>query len=193
MQVSPNDGLESTTSCKDTVDLSEITNLCQTKFKHPKLGYLNINTLQNKIVDLRSIIHDLDLTFLAIAETKLNESYPNAQFFIDGYNNLQDFRRDRVYNNGGGLLVYIKKGIPCKRLRKFESDAIETVVVEIHLGSKKWCIVTIYRNEDVNPATFLENLSTSLDRILDEHENVIIIGDININSLVARKLVETHG
>tara|TARA_B110001454_G_C12716814_1_gene432912 strand:- start:83 stop:3097 length:3015 start_codon:yes stop_codon:yes gene_type:complete len=183
VQVSPNDGLESTTSCKDTVDLSEITNLCQTKFKHPKLGYLNINTLQNKIVDLRSIIHDLDLTFLAIAETKLNESYPNAQFFIDGYNNLQDFRRDRVYNNGGGLLVYIKKGIPCKRLRKFESDAIETVVVEIHLGSKKWCIVTIYRNEDVNPATFLENLSTSLDRILDEHENVIIIGDININSL----------
>jgi len=60
VQVSPNDGLESTTSCKDTVDLSEITNLCQTKFKHPKLGYLNINTLQNKIVDLRSIIHDLD-------------------------------------------------------------------------------------------------------------------------------------
>ena len=56
---------------------------------------------------MRSIIHELDFTFLAIAETKLNESHPNAQFQIDGYNNLQDFRRDKTYNNGGGLLVYI--------------------------------------------------------------------------------------
>ena len=98
------------------------------------------------------------------------------------YNNLQDFRRDRTYNNGGGLLVYIKKGIPCKRLRKFESEDIETIVVELHLGSKKWCALSIYRNEDTSPASFLDKLSTSLDRILDEYENVLIIGDININS-----------
>ena len=116
------------------------------KFKNPKIGYLNINTLQNKIVDLRSIARDIDFTFLAIAETKLNDSYPSAQFFIDGYYNPQEFRKDRTYNSGGGLLLYIKKGIPCKRLRKFEHEDIETIVVEMHIGNRKWCVISIYRN-----------------------------------------------
>ena len=119
---------------------------------------------------------------MAIAETKLNDSYPSAQFFIDGYYNPQEFRKDRTYNSGGGLLLYIKKGTPCKRLRKFEHDDIESIVVEMHIGNKKWCFISIYRNEDVSPKTFLDKLSQSLDQILDIYEHVIIIGDININS-----------
>ena len=101
--------------------------------------------MQNKIVDLRSIAHDIDFTFLAIAETKLNDSYPSAQFLIEGYCNPQEFRRDRTYNSGGGLLLYIRKGTPCKRLRKFEHDDIESIVVELHIGNKKWvCHFYIY-------------------------------------------------
>ena len=64
-------GIDSNTTsvCKDITDLIEIDPLCKKKFKNPKIGYLNINTLQNKIVDLRSIAQDIDFTFLAIAET----------------------------------------------------------------------------------------------------------------------------
>ena len=58
---------------------------------------------------MRSIIHDIDFTFLAIAETKLNDSYTSAQFLIDGYYNPSEFRRDRSYNKVGGLLLYIKR------------------------------------------------------------------------------------
>ena len=139
--------------------------------------------MQNKVVDLRSIVRDIDFTFLAIAETKLNDSYPSAQFLIDGYYNPNEFRRDRPYNSGGGLLLYIKKGIACKRLNKFEHDDIEAIIVEMHIGKKKWCVISIYRSEDVSPAVFIEKLSKSLDQILDSYENLIIIGDININSL----------
>jgi len=152
------------------------------KFKNPKIGYLNINTLQNKIVDLRSIAKDIDFAFLAISETKLNDSYPSAQFLIDGYYNPHEFRRDRPYNSGGGLLVYIRKGIPCKRLRKFEHPDIEAIIVEIQIGSRKWCVISIYRSEDVTPGIFIEKLSQSVDQILDSYENLIILGDININS-----------
>ena len=157
--------------------------MCKKKFKNPKIRYLNINSLQNKIVDLRSIAQDIDFTFLAVAETKLNDSYPSAQFFIDGYYNPHEFRRDRPYNNGGGLLLYIKRGIPCKRLRKFEHEDIEAIIVEMHIGSKKWCVISIYRSEDVTPRVFIEKLSQSVDQILDSYENLIILGDININSL----------
>jgi len=157
--------------------------LCKKKFKNPKIGYLNINTLQNKIVDLQSIAHDIDFTFLAVAETKLNDSYPSAQFFIDGYYSPHEFRRDRPYNSGGGLLLYIKKGIPCKRLMKFEHPDIEAIIVEIQIGNRKWCVISIYRSEDVTPGVFIEKLSQSVDQILDSFESLIIIGDININSL----------
>jgi len=156
--------------------------LCRKKFKNPKIGYLNINTLQNKIVDLRSIAQDIDFTFLAVAETKLNDSYPSAQFFMEGYYNPHEFRRDRPYNSGGGLLIYIRKGIPCKRLRKFEHPDIEAIIVEIQIGSRKWCVISIYRSEDVTPGIFIDKLSKSVDQILDSYENLIILGDININS-----------
>ena len=53
----------------------------------------------------------------------------------------------------------------------------------MHFGKRKWCIISLYRNEDVNPETFLNKLSQSLDQLLDSYENVMIIGDININSL----------
>ena len=157
--------------------------LCKKNHKNQKIGYININHLRNKIVDLRSIIHDIDFTFLAVAETKINESFPNAQFQIDGYYCPGEFRRDRTYNSGGGMLLYIKKGTPCKRLRKYEHEDIETIVVEINIGSQKWCVISLYRNEDINAESFLGQLSQSLDQILNAYENVLILGDININSL----------
>ena len=81
------------------------------------------------------------------------------------------------------MLLYIKKGIPCERLAKFEHPDIEAIIVEIQIGNRKWCVISIYRSEDVTPGVFIEKLSQSVDQILDSFENLIIIGDININSL----------
>ena len=135
---------------------------------------------------------DIDFTFLTIAETKLNSSFPSEQFRIEGYFSPDEFRRDRTYNNGGGMLVYIKKGTPCKRLKKFEQPEIETIVIEINISGQKWCIISIYRNEDVNPSTFFSYLSQSLDQIFNIYENIIIMGDININSLDKNASKFTH-
>ena len=150
--------------------------------KNPIIGYLNINHLRNKVIDLRPIIQDVDFHFLAIAETKFDDSYPSAQFQIDGYLNTFEFRKDRNCN-GGGILIYIKRGTPCKRLRIYESSEIESIVVELRIGSKKLCILTIYRSEPITPDDFFTDISKSLDVILNAYENIIIIGDININSL----------
>ena len=42
-------------------------------------GYLNINSLRNKIHDLRLIIYDVSLDYFVISENKLENSFPNAQ------------------------------------------------------------------------------------------------------------------
>ena len=58
------------------------------RLKHNKnaiIGYLNINSLRNKLTDLKVILKYLSLDYFILSETKLDESFLNAQFTLDGY------------------------------------------------------------------------------------------------------------
>ena len=72
--------------------------------KNPMIGYLNINSLRNKLTDLKVILKYLSLDYFILSETKLDESFPNAQFPLDGY----EMRARRDSNKfGGGLIEYV--------------------------------------------------------------------------------------
>ena len=60
---------------------------------NPLIGYLNINSLRNKIIDVREVIGKLSLDYFIISETKLNKSFPSAQLNISNYEIRN--RRDR--------------------------------------------------------------------------------------------------
>ena len=89
---------------------SDLQMLHNVRFEYPKnllCGYLNINRLRNKIHDLRLIIHDVPIDYFIISETKLDNSFPNAQLAINNYEIRA--RRDRD-KNGGGLIEFVRKG-----------------------------------------------------------------------------------
>ena len=50
---------------------------------------------------------------MIIVKTKLDDSYPTSQFYIDGYS--EPFRRDRN-KYGGCTLIYTREDIPWKIL-----------------------------------------------------------------------------
>ena len=54
-----------------------------------------------------------------IGETKLDSSFPDAQFFIEGNNKL--LRLD-VSGRSGGLLVFTKSHLPTRQLRKTKNS-----------------------------------------------------------------------
>ena len=56
-------------------------------------GYSNINSLRNKIIDLRETISYLQLDYFVLNETKINDSFLSAQFDMSGYE--ISARRDR--------------------------------------------------------------------------------------------------
>ena len=56
------------------------------------IGHLNINSLRNTIEALKSIING-NIDILVITETKIDQSFPICQFFIEGYS--PSFRLDR--------------------------------------------------------------------------------------------------
>ena len=74
------------------------------KFLHnPLIACLNLNSLRDKVIDLGEILKDLPLDYLVISETNLDESFPNSQFKLNGYEVRT--RRDR-YKHGSGLIEF---------------------------------------------------------------------------------------
>ena len=75
-----------------------------------------------------------NLDILLISETKIDSSFPTAQFQIEGYTT---YRLDRN-TNGGGILLYIREDIPSTLLNSDMS--IESFSIEINIGKKKWLV-----------------------------------------------------
>ena len=61
---------------------------------NPIIGYLNINSLRYKVIDLRHVLFESELDILAISETKLCDEFPDSQFVIEGYYHLAQFRKE---------------------------------------------------------------------------------------------------
>ena len=90
--------------------LSEETGLQQlqeNKLKHKTtlIGYLNINSLRNKITNLRVIMETLSLDYLIFIEPKIDESFPIAQFNVEGFEFRASHDRDKY---GGSLTEFVQ-------------------------------------------------------------------------------------
>ena len=82
------------------------------------VGYLNINSIRNKLDALKEILSK-NIDILMVAETKLDASFPKEQFFIEGYSD--PLRLDRN-DCGGGLLAYVRSDISSNQLKSFKFD-----------------------------------------------------------------------
>ena len=158
------------------------------RFENPKnilIGHLNVNSLRNKIDSIDLLIKEhIDICLLS--ETKLDNSFPNQQFHLNGY---KLFRKDRD-RFGGGIAFYVNETIPCKTLNTSDiPENIELLLLEISLKSRKWIIIGLYKPPSLNEKYFLENLSNLLNRLACHYENIILIGDFNLT--VENKTLET--
>ena len=89
------------------------------------MGHLNINSIQNKS-DALSLIVKNNVDVLMISETKLDDSFPTAQFLLHGFR--EPYRLDRN-SKGGGIMLYIREDIPSSLLNSKSKTGIETISV----------------------------------------------------------------
>ena len=99
------------------------------------IGYLNINHFENKVINFREICHQAPIDIICVDETKLDSSYPDSQFHIDGYQ-FPPFRKDRN-KYGGGKIVYVREGFIAKRLANLEGNTSGTICFEVTISKKK--------------------------------------------------------
>ena len=105
--ISSADILNSNTSEKETNALKLL------RLKNPDrvtIGQVNINSLRNKFHLLKDIVRD-KIDVLMISRTKLDSSFPEAQFYMDSYS--QPFRLDRT-DKEGGITLFVRGEIPSK-------------------------------------------------------------------------------
>ena len=94
------------------------------------IAQLNINSIRNKFKFLeKDICANLDI--LLISETKLDDSFPSAQFLLDGFS--KPYRLDRC-SNGGGILLYIRDDIPSRLLSN--SNKTESILLRLISGKR---------------------------------------------------------
>ena len=103
------------------------------------IGHLNINSVRNKIHILSDIVAGKIDIFL-ISETKIDDSFPNAQFLIHHYSEPHRLDRNK---NGGGLLLYVRKDITTKRLPLIITR-IECIITEIIISKRKWLLLGFF-------------------------------------------------
>ena len=147
-------------------------------FKQPLFAYLNINSLRNKVIDLKEILGDLSPNYLVLSETKLDDSFHSAQCNLK--NKEIRARRDRD-KNGGSIMEFVKKGLVCKRLKIFEPSKSECISSEITVSKNKWLWFSIFRSPSHdNLELFYDELTSSLSKAIESYENFIVMGDFNI-------------
>ena len=136
-------------------EVSGLDNLNAVCLQNPKniiFSYININSIRNKFGKLCSLISS-HVDILSIAETKIDYSFPNAQFLIPNFH--QPIRLD-INRNSGGLLVFVGSSIPAKMLSNCRLPPdIQAMPFEINLRKEKWLFASAYKPPSLNNQTFL--------------------------------------
>ena len=155
------------------------TDLKTLRCSYPKnviFSYININSIRNKLDNLQSIINNT-VDVLAIAETKIDDSFPSSQFNLKGYK--KPYRLD-INSKSGGLLIYVNNDITSRKPKHLTTALdIQAIPVELNLKKQKWLIISIYRPPKQCLSYFLEEISNLLDMSIKTYENIVLMGDFN--------------
>ena len=149
------------------------------KDKHsdrPVIAHLNINFLSPKFEQLSYLIKD-KIDILLISETKLDSSFPKSNFEIEGFKD--PYRLDRNCY-GGGVMVFIRNDMPSKEIGTSLPGNIEGIFFEIIIGKSKWLIFGGYNPHKDKAKDFLKHVSKEVDGLLSKYENLLFLGDFNV-------------
>ena len=164
-------------------DIDKLFKLRAKYHNNPIFAYYNINSLRTIFTDLNEIFSKCIPDVLVFAETKLDSSFPNAQFYIDNY--YEPIRAD-YSSNSGGMIEYIRKGVIRKSLPDYKLKHFESIASELTITKNKWFMLSFYRthraeNKLSNIIKFLQELSTLSNKVINKYDHVLIMGDINID------------
>ena len=138
------------------------------------IAHLNVNSLPNKFIEIKEWLGRGAFDIFCIQETKIDKTFPNSQFIVNGYN---IFRRDRK-KGGGGIMIFIRDSITavCK---KTTCKSVEALFLDITVGRTHFALIAAYKPPSVENALFTSDMYHLLDKATSLRDNIICLGDLN--------------
>ena len=141
-----NPGPSSESSVDSNSDLSATEHIIEDKFS---IVHYNVQSIANKLDLIESELRSFDI--ICITETWLDGRISDEDIKFENFNL---FRRERPGDNHGGICVYVRNNVFCRRRNDLELPNIECVWVEVSFQNKKHLIGTFYRPPNSPNATF---------------------------------------
>ena len=132
-------------------------------------AHTNSNSLRKK-VELLTDKTKGNVGIFLFSKTKVDKSFPNSQFKIDGFSN--PYRVDHN-EKGGRITLLFREYLPVKDLLTDKGN--ETCYVEVILRKTKWLIKYSYNPTKNNISSHMQSLSWNIDLHTSKFKNVLVI------------------
>ena len=156
-----------------------LSNNSRCELRNISIVNMNVNSLRNKTELISTELGDHDI--ICITESRLNNTVSSSDITIDNFINPEAFRKDRLTDSGGGILIYIRNTLLGRRRLDLEVPEVESVCLEIFADNRKFLLVCLYRppNARVSSWDYIDNL---FDKCVDSGiSNCVFLGDINVD------------
>ena len=141
---------------------------------------------------LHDILIEKYIDVFALTETKIDSSFPNAQFSVE---NFTIHRNDRN-SHGGGIICYVRSDIPHRQRHDIENKIMlnqgtEMLVIEMQIYRQvKWFLNVLYKPPKVKDGPFKRCFTDLCNALIKESPHWLFIGDTNFNMLTKNILSE---
>lgn len=157
--------VESALEENDTVTSvwAEFDNIARKHSENLKISHINPNSVGGfKFYEIKSWLLSSRFDILVIYETKIDASFADIQFHIDGYRLC---RNDR-WAGGGGLMIYVWSDVYFMRVRELKAISLkdlttfqtEFMVLKSKLGKGWITVVGVYRPLPVPKSQWINEL-----------------------------------
>ena len=178
--------INETNQPSEYIDASDILKNIKTKnVNRLVIGQLNINSIKGKFDLLKEVVKDY-VDILIITESKLDESFPRSQFYIDGYST--PYRKD-LSAVSGGVIVFVREDLVCKEVNDISING-EGIFLELNLRKVKRLLFGGYNHKKANIDKFLKELNAKIEPLLSKYENFLFLGDFNNSEVTEDSLNE---
>ena len=163
------------TSNNDFIDIT---------FKSRGLHIVNLNVrhLVPKLDELSfMLVNEKGPDIFGACETFLDANVSDGQIAINGFEFLRKDRCVTVHKNGGGVILYFRNILTCKRRNELEVSKLETLWAEVVLrNAKPFLLCTLYRPPNAN-ADWIDLFEQQISIAQTTGLEIIIMGDFNID------------
>ena len=182
-----------TTNCSSISDSNHIStdsmepketfhDLKQYKLSYDKglmTAYININSLTKCFEEFHDMMKDGLVDIISFGESKLDDSVTDHVVSVPGF---KLYRKD-VSRIAHGIVTYVRSDII--HFRRAELEVDQSIVIEVRLGKEKWFFVSMYRPPSSCENVFITSLIQLCDKLLVETNNLVVLGDLNINMMAS--------